>query len=478
MSPSTAFKKKLASFRPNSEPIFVQTQRTRKKVRIEPCDCASIERDVRQLLADKISGTMVGIWLLCAEHLRLGTYDLLCGWSGATPECVEPRLALQAVHEAALCLTGVRQGRSLSQKGFEVANGLAFVATDQAMHDLFEKHTVAQAQELQVALGRLRRASGHFDATLLAVDPHHMRSYTKRQMRRHRHKENQEPIKTLQCFFCLDTKTHQPVAFTLGSAAQTVSKAVPQLLDMAQAVLQPQPHAAMILADAEHLSADIFKHVIDQTRFDLLCPMPATVPRQTRARAIKPDLFVARWAGLATARIPYCFQGHKNIGPLYQIVQRCGEVPSGHYYKSFLSTSQRDDIDQICYDFPQRWHVEEFFNANQAMGWNRAGTLNLNIRYGQLTMALIAQALVDQLRKRLGSPYKEWEASHLAKHLFQGLDGDVRVIDDTIRVTYYNAPNPDQLRQHYENLPEKLQAENIDPRLPWLYGFKLDFRFN
>jgi hypothetical protein len=36
---------------------------------------------VRQLLADKISGNQVGIWLLAPEHLRLGTWDLLCAWS-------------------------------------------------------------------------------------------------------------------------------------------------------------------------------------------------------------------------------------------------------------------------------------------------------------------------------------------------------------------------------------------------------------
>ncbi len=65
----------------------------------------------------------------------------------------------------------------------------------------------------------------------------------------------------------------------------------------------------------------------------------------------------------------------------------------------------------------------------------------------------------------------------MAKDLFRGLDGDVRVNDDTIIVTYYNAPNESRLREHYENLPDKLSQENIDPHLPWLYNFKLDFRF-
>lgn len=49
--------------------------------------------------------------------------------------------------------------------------------------------------------------------------------------------------------------------------------------------------------------------------------------------------------------------------------------------------------------------------------------------------------------------------------------------DQTIIVTYYNAPNRELLRRQYEGLAAKLMAENIDPRIPWLYGFKLDFRF-
>jgi hypothetical protein len=121
--------------------------------------------------------------------------------------------------------------------------------------------------------------------------------------------------------------------------------------------------------------------------------------------------------------------------------------------------------------------VEEFFKFSQAMGWHRTGTLNLHIRYGQLTMALLAQAAVYQLRQRLGQPVADWDALHLARNLFEGLEGDVRVEQDTIVVTFYNAPNAELLRSHYENLPDKLRQQGIDPHIPWLYNFKLDFRF-
>jgi len=56
---------------------------------------------VRQLLADKISGNMVGLWLLIPEHLRLGTWQLVRGWTGQPGERIAPRIARQWIQEAA-----------------------------------------------------------------------------------------------------------------------------------------------------------------------------------------------------------------------------------------------------------------------------------------------------------------------------------------------------------------------------------------
>ena len=60
----------------------------------------------------------------------------------------------------------------------------------------------------------------------------------------------------------------------------------------------------------------------------------------------------------------------------------------------------------------------------------------------------MAQTVVHQLRSRLGEPRSGWDASPLAQAFFQGLDGDIRVSDDTILVTSYDAPNVERLRDH------------------------------
>ena len=475
--PSLAFKKKLYQFNPQRPPIELETFRTHRKNRHETINHLSVERGVRQLLADKVSGNLVGLWLLAPEHLRLGTWDILKQWAGPSPSDLSSRLALQLVHEALLGVLHLRTTRCLTQKGFEVLNGLSFVASDQSIHDLLSAHTVQQAEGLQLALGCLRRARGHFHGRLLAIDPHRLPSSSKRQMPRYRDNGAIKPYKVSDAFFCIDAETHQPICFLLGSSSMTVTQLTPRLLQLAALILNPSASSKpLVLADNEHFSGELLQSVCAHTPFDLLLPMRKTKSLMASMRSLPPANFQRHWAGWATTHLPFRFKDFPE-STYHQLIQRTGENPADLQYNAFLATHYCDEVLDLSIHYPQRWHVEEFFNAYQDLGWKRAGTLNLNIRFGQMSMALIAQAVSDQLRKRLGDPFASWDTRHFASAIFRGIDGDIRVTDNKIIVTLYNAPNAELLRKHYENLPQILEHENIDPRVPWLFDYKLDFRF-
>lgn len=171
---------------------------------------------------------------------------------------------------------------------------------------------------------------------------------------------------------------------------------------MAAAILNPQGKAPLILADTEHYSAELLDHVAQRTDFEMMVPMSSKSSTRKQLQSIPADRFIPRWAGFATAKQEY--QMKRSSRSFHQYVQRNGERPEDWRYKAFLTTVDGDEVEALSSEFPKRWHVEEFFNANQALGWKRAGTQNLNIRYGQMTMALIAQAAIHQLRTRLGEP--------------------------------------------------------------------------
>ena len=159
------------------------------------------------------------------------------------------------------------------------------------------------------------------------------------------------------------------------------------------------------------------------------------------------EQFTRHWAGYATTKRPYGLK-ESRCGPYHQFIQREGEDPDQCHFKAFLCTSDRDELEAMTEDYPDRWHIEPFFKNYQDLGWKVAGTRNLHIRFGKMTLALAAQAACAMLRERLGPPHQSWDAAHLARDLFGGLDGDIRVCDDTIVVTYYNAPNRHRLRKH------------------------------
>lgn len=436
---------------------------------------------MRQLLADKVSGNLLGLWLLVPEHLRLGTWDLLQTWSGESTDddALDARLALHLVHEAALCRPTLRKDRSLRHTGFELANGLAWLPTDGAVHDLLEAHTIQQAQHLQLSLGKLRRASGHFPGQVLALDPHRLVSYSKRDMIQRRPKANEAAAKQAQTFFLLDTKTRQPICLANASGARQLTSATQELLGLAEQIL-PRPEQGqrpLIVADVEHFTVELLDHVREHTMFDLLVPLRHTKSLEKHCRALPAESFVPHWAGFAIATETFKPRRSVSSKPYHRYIQRTGERPEDYHFKAFACTEARSEVPALTKDFPDRWHIEEFYRFDQNLGWKRAGTLNLHIRLGQMTMALLAQAAIHQLRQRLGAPFNQWDSVHLARDLFGGLEGDVRVQHDTILVTYYNAPQAQQWKAHFENLPQRLEEEGVDPRVPWLYNFKLDFRF-
>ncbi|MBU4446180.1 transposase [bacterium] len=466
------YKKKLHLLNPQKEVKPVKVHITKRRTENRPADVKSIERGVRELLAQKVSGTLLGIWLLVPEHLRLGTWDLLTTWTGDNSSGIEPRLALQMVHESALCTTGIRQTRSLCHQSFELANGLPYIATDEEVHYLLNEHCVDEAKQLQIKLALLRQSLGHYKSDVLAFDPHRIRTYSRRIMPKKKSRPNERSNSVLQTFFSLDVHTGQPLGFTIGSSGKTTTRASLELLEVMDMILPS--NNVLLLADTEHESCGLIDHIIESDRYDILMP---AARNEAVINTIKNLEYKRHWAGYATAETQY---RHKESKHEFKLIgQRSGEKEEEYSYKPFISTGNhwKNKLELITENYPERWTIEEFFNFEGAMGWDRAATMNLNIRYGKLSLALIAQAANYQLKKKLPEPYRKWTAKHLADSILRGIDGDLRVKDDTIIATLYNVPESLNLKQSYEDLPNKLEREGINPKIPWLFDFKLDFRF-
>ena len=394
---------------------------------------------------------------------------MIKSWNAGQNNDLSSRMSLQMVHESALCVNGVRKRQNMCHQGFELLNGLSFICSDKEIHQLLNQHTVDESIQMQINLGKLRQANDHYKGDLLAIDPHNIIAYSQREMVMKKDRPTNPSQKVLQTFFCIDSQTGQPLCCMLGSSGQVITNATIDLLKMVNMIIN-QP--TLLLADTGHFTSNFLSFVKHEELFEIIMPAPNTQKVYT---ILKEMDYERKWAGYAVGDKDYFFDNNKDR--FYLLGQRSGEVCRDYKYKGFISTSKEDYLKMISQDYPERWTIEEFFNFESAMGWNRASTLNLNVRYGKMSLALIAQAASYQFRKKLPKPYRQWTADTLADSIFRGIDGDIKVVDDTIIVTFYNAPEMYNLRNNYVNLPQKLSHEGINPKIPWLFDFKLDFRF-
>jgi len=197
----------------------------------------------------------------------------------------------------------------------------------------------------------------------------------------------------------------------MSSTGLPTSKATCELLDATHQILKSK---ALVVADKEHFTKEIINHANKHHDFDILIPA-LNIPR---IKKIYPSLsYKRKWAGFAIAETRYNFENDQEEYRL--IVQRIGEKQDEYEYKSFLTTSKKEARTLICENYDKRWSVEEFFRFENELGISRASTFNLNIRYGKLALALMAQAATYQLRKKMNEDYQKWGSQLKAYQKFQ-----------------------------------------------------------
>jgi len=148
---------------------------------------------------------------------------------------------------------------------------------------------VEDAQRLQIALGKGRQTFGHFKGNLLIIDPHRIKSWSKRQRVRRQKDKESTPVKMAKTFFSLDGDTEKPVCFTAASSARTVIQATPGLLPLASPILNLNNlngNKPLVLADNEHYTAELFEWVYAHPPFDLLTPIMSSLSAQSNFRLL------------------------------------------------------------------------------------------------------------------------------------------------------------------------------------------------
>lgn len=401
--------------------------------------------------------------------MRLGAWDILkslFNFEGCAS--LSTHIGMQLLNESAIGVNRLRIRGSLANQGFSTANGLSFLAADETIHELLDSRGVDDYKEAQEKIFHLREINGHYKGDCIyAIDPHRIPTSSKRISPAKKKKPDAAATKMLQTFFCVDANTGQPLVFTNGSGGKKCTTATIELMEM---VKNMGVKEGLFLADKEHFTVEIAEWFVQNKEYQILMPAPES---KKVIAMYELQQYSRKWAGYAIAETKYVFN-ESNI-ELRLIIQREGEQE--YKYKGFLTNSTKDATHLLSDNFPKRWTVESFFNFEASHGWDRASTLHLNIKYGKQTLALIAQAATHQLKIKLPGEYSKWTAKSLADNVLTNLDGDIRIKNNKIVVTYYGNHKKLNLKEKYSEISTQLQNEGISPKIPWLMDYQLEFRF-
>lgn len=403
--------------------------------------------------------------------MRLGAWDILkslFNFEGAPS--LFTHIGMQLVNESAIGVNRLRVRGSLANQGFSTANGLSFLAADETVHELLDSCTIEDYVNAQEKIFQLREIQDHYSPeSIYAIDPHRIISTTRRITPAKKKKPDSAATKMMQTFFCVDANTGQPIVFTNGSSGKKCSSATIDLMEMIRKIGIKK---GLFIADKEHFTSEIAEWFTQHKEYEILMPAPEV---RKITEMYETQEYTRKWAGYSIAESIYTFN-ESNI-ELRLILQREGEVKDKYKYKGFLTTSTKNAVELISSNYPKRWTIEKFFNFEETHGWSRASTHNLNIKYGKQTLALIAQAATHQLKKKLPNQYSQWTAKSLADNVLTNLDGDIRVEKNKIIVTFYGDHKKLNLRNHYSDISNQLKSEGINPKIPWLLDYELEYRF-
>lgn len=324
------YKKELHKTAKADKKIEIIEQKTKHYDKKKTLTPKTNEREIREMLARKVSGTSVGMWLLVPELLKLGAWDIIKAWSGKSDTDIEPRIALQMVNEWALCANRIRRKNSFNHQGFQLLNGMSRLVSDEQVHYLLNGHTMKDAQNMMLNLGIQRNLSGHYQGDIIAVDPHRIISSTKRVVPKKKKKPDAPSQKMLQTFFCVSAQTGQPIMATMSSAGMPTTKATLELIKYTEQIINTP---SLLVADKEHFTKELFAKVSQNKNLDFLVPAQQT----QRTKEIVSQLDYNRISeGMAVSETWFNFDGEKTKHRL--IVERFGE--KNYYYTPFLTTSK------------------------------------------------------------------------------------------------------------------------------------------
>jgi hypothetical protein len=431
----------------------------------------SIEHDVTAILRKGLTTTSAGGFFFIPYLLQLDVHNLLektgkPKLSGIPKE----RLGLGVIFESLFGYTaGVRSIDAVSMADFGLLAGLPFIPSPTTQYRFHQSFSFEDGLCLQVDLGKKLRELGQIKASSspINVDAHNIKTYSRKEMKKSYITQEKNYGKAIRTFYTQDQYSNKPIMAIATYSGTSVRQITENLVKRTKKILQRD---FIMVADKEWYCGQLIDDLHKKFGVSILVPAKRSKKRLQEFDAVP----IEKYNDSICGKIAAVYTTMKEFsGPLLLLLKK---RPDGKYF-ALITPNKRLTGNDAFPIYSKRWDIELFFGENSFLGINHLPSLNLNAIQMVLSLRLLAFQVFDNFRNDLGYPYNRQTAEIIHREFIDGVQGRIQLKGDTIIVKIYGFEHARAVAAIFSNLENKLQAANVDPRIPWLGNRKLKFEF-
>lgn len=430
----------------------------------------SIQSDLQALLKVGFTTSCAGGFFFIPYLHQLDIHSLFGKLCPSKTEGIPPeRIALQLIFEALFGYTrGIRTVDPISQADFGALSGLPFLCSPSTEYRFLTGITMEASERFQICLGKHLLKLGHIWGKVVNMDAHSIPLYSRKEMKASYISQEKIYGKAIRAFYTQDQESRKPLFVKVCYSGTTAGQVTPALVEATQSVMGG---TFLSVTDKEWYVAQLLEYLDKIYRIEVLLPVKRTAKRMKEMEAIDFQTFKARVGEPPVATLITALEGFTGRLRLFVKKNPDGTIFGLITNKKYLRALSAMQI------YSRRWRIEDWFSENDFLGLNCLPSLELHAIQAALTLRMVAYHLMDNFRMNLGSQFATMTPELVHRHFIQGVQGKVQLKNEQIHVDIYGFRHQALVKSIFTNLEEKLLAKGIDPRVPWLNGYKLHFEF-
>ena len=430
----------------------------------------SLQAELDSVLRRGVTTSHAGGFFFIPYLMELGLYGALGQLSAPKTTGIPlEKIALQMIWEPIFgYVKGIRSVDPISQADFGLLCGLPFICSVSTEYRFLVESTIERSEVFQKHLGKRLLHLDYVKGEVLNMDGHSIKLYSRKEMKSSFLTKEQSYGKAIRTFYTQDQSSKKPLFVKAAYSGTTVAQVTPQLVEANKEILG---RSFLSVNDKEWFIGSLLDQLDKIHGIEVLLPLKRTPKRIREMKAIPFEKFKGRYQNHPIATLVTELDDFSGKMKLFVKRNTDGTLFALITNKKYFRATRAMDI------YRGRWGIENLFNENGFLGLDHLPSLELNAIQTALTLKMVSFHLVDNFRRNLPSPFATMKPESIYQMFINGVQGKIQLKKDKLHIDIYGFQHRDVLAPLFRRLEEKLVAQNIDPRCPWLNNYAMGFSF-